>query len=197
MVFENILNSPLYIYLVLPLLIFFGRILDVSMGTIRVIFVARGFKKIAPFIGFFEVLIWLLIARQVLTDISNVIAYIAYAGGFAAGTYIGIILEEKLSVGKVMLRIITGDKADDLVNALKSKKHRLTIAPAKGSEGDVKIIFSVMERKQLKEAIELVKVSHPHAFFTIEDVRFAYEHDSNNIPEKRKFRLFELGRKGK
>jgi len=197
MVLENILSSPWYEYLVLPVLIFLGRILDVSMGTIRVIFIARGFRKIAPFIGFFEVLIWLLVARQVLVDLPNFVAYIGYAGGFATGTYVGMKIEEKLSVGKVILRIITGSKADDLVKAMKKENYGLTVAQAKGSEGDVKIIFSVMERKQLKKALDLLNKMHPHAFYTIEDIRFEHEKALLQVTKKKGFSLFERGRKGK
>lgn len=193
MALAEILSSPWYTYLILPLLIFFGRIIDVSIGTIKTIFISKGFKKIAPFLSFIEILVWLLVARQVLTDLSNVVSYFAYAGGFATGTYVGMKIEEKLSVGKIMLRIVTGVEPENLIKELKAEKYGLTIVPAKGIGGDVKIIFSVMERNQLKKAIEILKKCHPHdSFYTIEDVRYAHENGSN--PKKKFLNLIDLGK---
>jgi uncharacterized protein YebE (UPF0316 family) len=198
MVLEQILNSQWYTYLILPLLIFFGRIIDVSIGTIRTIFVTKGFRKIAPFLSFFEIMIWLLVARQVLTDLSNIVAYFAYAGGFATGTYIGMKIEERLSVGKVMLRIITGVEPNNLIKELKTEKYGLTIVSAKGSEGEVKIIFSVMEKAQLKKALEILNKYHPYdSFYTIEDVRYAHENDPTQTSRKKTFGIFDFQRKSK
>jgi uncharacterized protein YebE (UPF0316 family) len=193
MVFEQILNSPWYSYLILPLLIFFGRIIDVSIGTIKTIFISKGFRKIAPFLSFIEILVWLLVARQVLTDLSNVVAYFAYAAGFATGTYVGMKIEEKLSVGKVILRIITGVEPQNLIKELKAEKYGLTIMNAKGMEGDVKVIFLVMDRTQLNKALDLLKKHHQYdSFYTIEDVRYAHENGSN--PKKKFLNLIDLGK---
>ncbi|MBI2112485.1 hypothetical protein HYT52_03045 [Candidatus Woesearchaeota archaeon] len=86
-----------FTHIILPVLIFFARIADVSIGTVRVIFIAKGFKYLAPVLGFFEVLIWLTAIQQVFNNLTNAFTYIGYAAGFATGTYVGIILEEKLS----------------------------------------------------------------------------------------------------
>lgn len=171
----TIVASDWYSYLILPLLIFIARIIDVSMGTVRVIFITRGFKIIAPIIGFFEILIWLMAAGQIFNNMSNFVIYIAYAGGFAAGTYIGIIIEEKLSVGKVMIRIITSKDPKPLIEKLKLEEYTLTVTQGQGAKGEVKIIFTVIDRKYLKEAIGIIKEFNPHAFYAIEDVRFANE----------------------
>lgn len=197
MVLEQLINSPWYAYLILPLLIFFGRIIDVSVGTIRLIFVARGFRKIAPILAFFEIMVWLLVARQVLTDLTNVVAYFAYAGGFTAGTYIGMIIEERLSVGKVMLRIITGDRAENLIKQLEKRKYGLTVTLAKGPEGSVKEIFSVMDRKELSQAIEIIKKFNPRAFYAVEDIRFAHETGHAIHHRKKPVKVFDTQRKGK
>ena len=90
--------TPFFAWVVLPLLIFFARICDVTLGTIRVIFISKGFKYIAPCIGFFEVIIWLLAIGQVMNNITNVASYIAYGAGFATGTFVGMAIEEKLSL---------------------------------------------------------------------------------------------------
>ncbi|MBU0958820.1 MAG: DUF2179 domain-containing protein [Nanoarchaeota archaeon] len=197
MVFESILTSPWYIYLVLPLLIFFGRVADVTLGTMRHIFIAKGIKFWVPLLGFVEIMIWLLVARQVIADISNVISYFAYAGGFATGNYVGMKLEEKLSFGKIMLRIVTGNNEESLIKKLKEQKYGLTIVQAKGVEGDVKVIFSIMERKQLTKAISILKEFNPHAFYTIEDVRFANENGSYAGSKRNFLRIFDFQRKAK
>ncbi len=83
MILAALMDTNLYMYFILPLLIFIARIFDVSMGTIRVIFITRGYKLIAPFIGFFEVLIWLLAIGQIMSNLTNVYCYVGYAIGFA------------------------------------------------------------------------------------------------------------------
>ncbi len=102
-------------YLILPLLIFLARIVDVSMDTIRLIFIARGFKKFAPLIGFFQVLVWIITITRIMANLDNWTCYVAYAAGFAAGNFTGMILEEKLALGVEMIRVITQRKADNLI----------------------------------------------------------------------------------
>ena len=76
----------------LPIVIFFGRIFDVSLGTLRIIFVSKGEKYIAPVIGFVEVFIWVVIISQILTRANDLVSYLSYAAGYASGNYIGILL---------------------------------------------------------------------------------------------------------
>ena len=84
-------------YILLPFLIFFARILDVSINTIRIIFVMNGRKGISTFLGFFESLIWLLAIGQIFQNIDNPASYIAYPLGFASGIFVGMFIEEKLA----------------------------------------------------------------------------------------------------
>ena len=97
MVSEAFLNSWVFSWCVVPLLIFVARIMDVSIGTLRVIFVAKGYRIYAPILGFFEVIIWLLAIRQILNHINNPMCYLAYGLGFGVGNYVGIRLDERLS----------------------------------------------------------------------------------------------------
>ena len=83
----------------LPILIFLARILDQSIGTLRLIFLSKGMKHIAPFLGFFEVIIWLLAVGQIMQHLDNWLCYVAYGAGFAMGNFIGISIEERLSLG--------------------------------------------------------------------------------------------------
>lgn len=171
MVFETILQTGIFNWVIMPILIIFSRVLDVSLGTLRVVFISRGFKKIAPFIGFFEVLIWIIVVRQIFTNVTNPAWFIAYALGFGLGTYIGIIISEKLSVGEVLVRIITTKNADQLIKELKESGHGITVTNSEGKFSKGKIIFSVIQSKELTEVIKIINKNNPKAFFTVEDVR--------------------------
>jgi len=170
MEFLNI-DSEIFAWVVLPLLIFFSRIADQTIGTLRLIFLSKGFRYAAPVLGFFEVIIWLLAVTQIIKHVDNIISYIAYGAGFATGNYIGMWLEEKISIGKVIIRIIPKKSTDELIEHMKKNNYGVTIVDAMGSKGAVKIIFSVINRKDLKELVPAINHFNPHAFYTIEDIR--------------------------
>ncbi|MFH1823365.1 MAG: DUF5698 domain-containing protein [archaeon] len=172
---EVILSSPWYTWLIIPLLIFLARIVDVSMGTVRVIMIIKGFKFLSALIGFFEVLIWLLAVRQVLVTLPNIVCFIAYAGGFAAGTYIGILIEDKISLGRVAVRIITGRDSSKLLKALVQAKYTTTTGGATGATGKVTTIYTVIRRQNLKKVLALINKFNPSAFYSIEDIRGSRE----------------------
>ncbi|HLR33645.1 MAG TPA: DUF2179 domain-containing protein [Fodinibius sp.] len=159
--------------LAIPLLIFIARIFDVSFGTLRILFVSRGMKARAALLGFVEVLIWVIVIAQLMQHLDNWINYVAYAGGFAAGTYLGITLENKLKVGTIMIRIITNKDATELLEQLKEADVMHTSIDASGSEESVKVIFTVVKRKRWKEVSSLIKAFDKQAFYSIEDVRYA------------------------
>lgn len=172
-IFSN--HSDLFVWVIIPLLIFFSRIADQTLGTLRFIFLSKGYKYIAPILGFFEVIIWLLAVTQIIKNVDNVISYVAYGAGFAMGNYIGMLIEEKLSLGKVMLRIIPKKDTSDLIEHMKSQNYGITVIDAQGSLGDVKMIMSIMDRKDTKELIPMINKFNPHAFITIEDIRAVKE----------------------
>ena len=165
-------NSAFYTWFVLPFLIFIARIADVSVGTMRLIFISRGLKYLAPIAGFFEVLIWLLAIGQIMRHLSNPICYIAYAGGFAMGNYVGMLIVEKLSLGVVLVRVITEMDAAQLIDSLWAEHYGVTSIDGHGSSGQVKIIFTVVPRREVPKVVSLVKKFNPHAFYTIEEVGF-------------------------
>lgn len=168
-------DSQIFAWVVLPILIFLSRIADQSIGTLRLIFLSKGFRIIAPVLGFFEVIIWLLAVTQIIKHLDNVISYVSYGLGFAAGNYIGMWLEEKISIGKVILRIIPRKNTTELVEFMKSRNFGVTMVDAMGSMGEVKIIFSIVNRKDLKEIIPVINKYNPHAFYSVEDVRSVRE----------------------
>ncbi len=157
----------------IPVLIFVARIVDVSLGTIRIVMVSRGFKIKAAILGFFEVLIWVLVVTELLKNLDNWINYIAYAGGFAAGTFVGLYIEDKLKVGTIILRIITQDKVAELSEAFKKAGFTITTLDAQGGFGPVNIIFTVLKRKRWNEVVSIIEANDPSAFYSSEDVKFA------------------------
>ena len=161
-----------YTLLVMPFLIFIARVVDVSLGTVRVIFVSKGLKYLAPVVGFFEILIWLLAMGQIMKNLSNPACYIAYAGGFAMGNYIGIAIAEKLSLGVVLIRVVTKRDALPLVERLKERGYGVTSVDGHGSHGQVKVVFTVVARREVGDIVHLIKAFNPHAFYSIEEVGF-------------------------
>lgn len=123
--------------------------------------------------GLFEIIIWLLAIGQIMKNLSNPICYIAYAGGFAMGNFVGICIAEKLSLGKALLRVITNKDAASLIEDFKSQGYGVTSFDGQGSMGRVKLVLSIIHRNHLAEAVEIVTKFDPSAFYSIEDVGFA------------------------
>lgn len=171
MLLQELLHGDLYNWVVLPLIIAFARILDVTVGTIRVIFVARGLKYLAPILGFVEVIIWLLAIGQIMQQLDNFMSYIGYGAGFAAGNYIGIILVEKMSLGTVVIRIIPKKDTTQLIESLRAANYGVTSMDAEGKTGPVKILFSIVKKKDLSDALHIINLHNPNAFYTIEEVQ--------------------------
>ena len=165
-------DSWVFSLIVVPVLIFGARILDVSIGSIRVIFLARG-KKLAALLGFFEVLIWLVVITQIMQNLNNPISYIAYAAGFAMGTLVGIHLEGKMALGTLLVRVITGRDADELVDHLRSAGYGVTSVDAHGVGGRVQLIYTIIQRKNLRDVIDIITARHPKAFLSVEEVQLA------------------------
>jgi uncharacterized protein YebE (UPF0316 family) len=165
-------DSNIYSWVVIPVLIFIARVVDVSMGTIRVVFISRGLKYLAPVVGFFEILVWLVAIGQIMKNLSNPVCYIAYAGGFAMGNFVGICIAERLSLGVVLIRVITNRDASELVEYLKAAEYGVTSVDGHGTVGQVKVVFTIVPRREAQRVVDLVKKFNPKAFYSIEEVGF-------------------------
>ena len=200
MTYLFISNPEIYSLIILPLFIFFARIADVSIGTLRIMFISKGLKYLAPVVGFFEILIWLLAIGQIFQNLTNPIYYIAYAGGFAAGTFVGIVIEGKLSIGTELVRIITQKEAPKLVEALNTQGYIVTHDDVEGRGGPVKIIYVVIDRHDAPNIVKIIKKYNPNAFYSIEDVKFVSEKvftHHKSWYKKRRIALSGVHRKGK
>ncbi|MBL0104052.1 MAG: DUF2179 domain-containing protein [Bacteroidetes bacterium] len=167
------LESEVFKWVILPMLIFIARTLDVTLGTLRNVFISKGFRNIVPFIGFVEVLIWLVSIRQVMQHLDNPVCYIGFAGGFAMGTYVGLIIDNRLALGLQVLRIIVHTDYQPLVDALQKENLGVTIMDGHGAKGPVKIIFTIVKRKDIAKVRDIVRELNPNAFYSIEDIRIA------------------------
>jgi uncharacterized protein YebE (UPF0316 family) len=157
------------------LLIFTARVMDVSLGTLRIIFISRGKRLLAPLMGFFEVLIWLLAISQIFQNLQNPACYIAYAAGFAGGSFIGMTIENRLAIGLQIVRLITKFFVPELTGKLKAGGYGLTTLQGEGAEGPVTVIFTIVRRKDLPAFIDIVQSVNPKVFYTVEDIRMAKE----------------------
>ena len=169
------MDQGVYNWIILPLIIFVARIADQTLGTLRIMYVSRGHKYLAPALGFFEVLIWILAIRQIMFNLSSPLSYLAWAGGFAMGNYMGIILEQKMAYGKIIIRLITRRDAADLADLLRQKGFGVTSVAAEGKNGPVNLLYSVIDRKDCGKAIKIIKDHHPKAFYTIESIHSVQE----------------------
>lgn len=194
-----LVDSFTFTWVVLPILIFLARVGDVSLGTIRVIFISKGYKYIAPLIGFIEILIWLFAIGQIMQNLNNFVTMFAYAGGFAAGTFVGMWLEEKLSFGEVLVRIISKHNVPQMVQKLEENGFRLTSVDAEGVKGEVKIILVITERKNLKKILEIIQSLNSDAFYTIEDIKSVSDkmNSGNKFFSLEKLKMFPVFKKGK
>jgi len=159
-------------YIILPLLILLARIVDVSLDTIRVILVAKGYRSIAPVIGFFQVLVWVITITRIMANLDNWFTYIGYDGGSAMGTYVGMRIEEKLALGYELVRVVTRADASKLIASLRDQGFPVTSVSGQGKDGEVGILFIILKRKSIGEVVDLIKQFNPKAFYTIEDMRF-------------------------
>lgn len=164
-------DTSFYTYFLLPFLIFLSRIMDVTIGTIRIVMVSKGQKVWAPMLGFFEVLIWLLAISRIFENLDNWMCYFAYAAGFAAGNYIGLRLEERLAMGIVKIQIFARKSPEELILNLKNAGYGITHHQAMGGSENVSIIYSIIKRTEVHQVEDIIKATNPKAFYSVEDVK--------------------------
>ncbi len=164
-------NEGWFAYLVLPALIFCARIVDVSLDTMRIIFLNRGRKITAPILGFFQALIWILAISQVMKNLANPVCYLSYGAGFGAGNLIGMLIEEKVAAGLLAVRIILARGTTALAGALRGQGYGVTVLDGHGSAGPVQVVFAVIRRRHLPQIVGEIKQHAPGAFYSIEEIR--------------------------
>jgi uncharacterized protein YebE (UPF0316 family) len=170
--------TGIFHWIVIPLLIILARICDVSFGTVRIILIGKGYKNIAPIVSFGEAFTWIIAVSQIMQNFDQIQYYIAYAIGYALGTFIGMKIEDRLSLGQVVIRIITHTDFSDLIKSLKENNYNFTVLDAEGKFGHVKMIFMITQRHTVNEAIQIIDKENAAAFYSIEDIRYV----KGNLP---------------
>ena len=154
-----------------PLLIFALRIGDVSLATLRMMLAVRGVKKVVPVIGFFEVLIWVYAVGNVIQHLNSPLHLFGYAGGFAAGNLVGMMIEERLAFGMATVRIVSKYGGVELAEALRERGFGVPEFAGQGREGRVEVVYAALRRRDLQAVFEEVQVWDPDAFVTVEEPR--------------------------
>ena len=162
-----------YAWILLPLIVFFARVVDVSLGTMRIIYTSRGKRNIASLLGFAEVFIWIVVVSQIIRNVHSLPAYTAYAAGFATGTFVGMKIEERLALGTLVLRIILPHGGDEMAQSLRKAGYGVTIVNGEGASGAVKLLYTVIKRRDLEDVAKIIHGSNSKAFFSVEEVRLA------------------------
>ncbi|MEW6252718.1 MAG: DUF2179 domain-containing protein [Planctomycetota bacterium] len=154
------------------LLIIAARITDVSLGTIRTINIVQGRRTLAVVLGFFEVLIWVMVVSRVIKDIQQPAYALAYAVGFALGNFIGMSIEGRLAMGRQVIRIFTR-RAAELAPELRESGHRVTQFDGMGRDGPVQQLFIEIVRRDARKLIQQARTLDPRCYYMVDDVRYA------------------------
>jgi len=187
---EEFLNRIDSVPFLLPLAIVCLRIIDVSIGTIRMILVIRGRRLSAAILGFFEVIVWLTAITGILSHITDWINVVAYGVGFALGNVVGIFIEAKMAVGQQALRFISPDLGERITRVLRAKNFRVTEVVASGREGPVGLGFVIVSRRKVPEVMEIISGIDSAAVVTIEDVRHSNIVEYQSLAGGKKWRTF-------
>ena len=157
----------------LPLFIFLAEVCVVTISTMRTIFVSRGMKFLAPMLGMFEVSIWLFAIGEVMKNLNDWTCSAAFAGGFTLGNFLGILLEEKLAIGSVGVRMITHREASRLIEDLRAAEYGVTRIDALGATGPVQVVYTVIKRKELERVLTIARRFDPNVFYSVDDLHSA------------------------
>jgi uncharacterized protein YebE (UPF0316 family) len=154
-----------------PLFVFCLRIADVSMATMRMILIFRNHKILVPIIGFFEVLIWVFAVGVVVQHLGSPLHLLGYAGGFAAGNVVGLLIEERLALGLATVQTIVRNGGDALAAVLRNAGFAVTEMDARGREGPVSHLYSAIPRKRVPAYLDTLDAEAPDAFVIVEEPR--------------------------
>ncbi len=156
------------------LLIFCLRLTDVTLGTLRILMTVRGRKPLAALIGFIEVTIFVVAISHVIRNATNIWSVLGYSGGFAAGTVVGMTIEERLALGFTVVRIISSDIRNRLAEALRALGFGVTEMTGHGLRGEVEVLEVVVQRHDLPKVLQTIDHVDSKAFVTVEETRRVY-----------------------
>ena len=155
-----------------PLIILIARIFETSLETVRTIYIARGHANLASCMGIVKTGIWLLSTGLVLTNLTDYWNILAYLAGYGIGTLLGMQIENMISIGYVIVRLITPSDPQPLITRLSALGYGMTRIEGKGGfSNPVNILFMIVPRTQLPGLLHIISTEYPDLLYTIEDVR--------------------------
>src|SRR5437660_9963413 len=170
-----LLGSVLRAFLVLPLTVFLAEMCVVTLGTLRIIFVSRGRRLVAPVLGFLDVVMWLFAVGQTMQNLGNPACYIAFAAGFTTGSFLGLQVERRLALGTVVLRIITSKDPSEMLEQFHRAGYGVTVVEGQGATGPVKVVLTVVPRRELATLTAIIKAIDPKMFYSVDEIQSASE----------------------
>jgi len=165
--FDHLSLDPMW----LPVLIYFARVSDVSIGTVRMICIVRDRRPLAVLLSFAEVLIWIFAVTSVLTHLDQWTNILAYAGGYATGSAVGMWIESRLALGTQVVTFVSCGTAQAVAERLRFADHSVTMLTGRNQNGPVSICYAVLPRKLTTSAIRMAREVDPNVVATVEDVR--------------------------
>ena len=156
--------------LILALLIFIARVSDVGLGTIRHAMIIRGRKHVTFVVAFFEALIWVYAVSHVIATVHDPVTSIAFAFGFATGSFVGMTIEGMLKIGEQVVRVFSRN-GDLIARELREKGYRVTVFDGAGRDGEVKLLFVEIKRRKATKVTNIVRKIDPSSFVILDDIR--------------------------
>jgi uncharacterized protein YebE (UPF0316 family) len=153
------------------LIIFALRVSDMSLDTLRMLFVMRGKKSVAWGLGFFQSMIFVVAITSVLANMNNPLNVIGYAAGFATGNVVGMAIEERLAIGHILLSIVSSRRGTAVADKLRAEGYAVTEIPARGKDGMVTLLNCNVLRRNVDKVRQMVNSVDGEAFITADDVR--------------------------
>lgn len=153
------------------LFIFFARVTDVSLATVRTLLLVRGKRVPAAILGFFEVTVYIVALGRVMSTLNNPLNLIAYSLGFATGNFVGATLDERMALGYLTVQVITSDLQSDLAAVLRAQGFGVTALYGEGRDGPRQILYISLKRKFLPQIMSTLEAQEPDAFVTVMDTR--------------------------
>lgn len=157
--------------LLLALMIFVLRIINNAVSTIRVVFIARQRMLISAILGFIESSIFAITVATVVSDLTNPLIFISYSGGYAVGSYVGMLLERRIVKGFVTVNAVIQQGGRELAAALRDANFGVTETTGEGREGKVIMLRIIVDRRDLNTVLERVREHQPNAFISVEETR--------------------------
>lgn len=155
----------------LPFIIFFARVTDVTLGTLRTIAVVNGRSITASVLGLFEVSIWITVITQVMQRLDNPWNMVGWALGFAMGNFVGIFIERRLALGHLVVRVLSRERSGEVAGALRAFGQRVTEFTGHDPDGEVALLYLVISRGELGRITSAVRAIDGESVIVSEDAR--------------------------